>query len=634
MYDKPSEKECDFVACRFCKKQWSTWVCKNGMTTTIRDHFQNHHYEEWRQSVIENKLKGWEELASKLPAGSDATNPSGSSEPAPEPFTLHGLRRRIIRWIVGDDQAINVVENDLFREVIRYASTSPIPLQDKDIPHRTYAHSLIISEYESAIQDLRRDLQVGCITLDNASNCETMMEDLARLLEARGISFSRDGNRLRCFPHVVNISVKHGLKNITDGTPTGAPEATSASSGTIALSDVVASATLLNCQPPGSLTDPESHSSSASTFDAEEVELLNVTLPSLLAIDAESNAALQADEDYADALARDPIKRARQLIAACRASSLRREAFQEAIREAKQAGDLAEVPSDTQLLRDVDTRWSSVLFMIDRLLELYPAVQIFLSKDSQKEIAHFRLSSHDLRVLDDIRGFLRIPHHVQQILSATQSPTAPLVLPTYEELLDLLKLARVKYAKLAHAIAASITILESYMKHTRRTRVYALAMVINPAVKFHWIVTNKWPAQEQAAVKDWLIEAVFEHRKHERHRAQALENIAPSTPALSSAAEQTSLEPRRLEASATHAQHSGFAMLEALRRELSSSSLSSADSGAGLEQTESSSAPEESDADREERLDNEDEKAAEQEVERYLSEERASATTNILDYWE
>lgn len=40
--------------------------------------------------------------------------------------------------------------------------------------------------------------QVGCITLDNASNCETMMDDLARLLEARGISFSRDGNRLRC----------------------------------------------------------------------------------------------------------------------------------------------------------------------------------------------------------------------------------------------------------------------------------------------------------------------------------------------------------------------------------------------------------------------------------------------------
>ena len=80
-------------------------MCKNGMTTTIRDHFQNHHYEEWRRSVIENKLKGWEELASKPPAGSDmADGPSGSSESAPEPFTLHGLRRRIIRWIVGDDQ--------------------------------------------------------------------------------------------------------------------------------------------------------------------------------------------------------------------------------------------------------------------------------------------------------------------------------------------------------------------------------------------------------------------------------------------------------------------------------------------------------------------------------------------------
>ena len=79
-------------------------MCKNGMTTTIRDHFQNHHYEEWCQSVIENKLKGWEELASKPPAGSDATAHTGTLEPGLEPFTLNGLRQRIVQWIVGDDQ--------------------------------------------------------------------------------------------------------------------------------------------------------------------------------------------------------------------------------------------------------------------------------------------------------------------------------------------------------------------------------------------------------------------------------------------------------------------------------------------------------------------------------------------------
>lgn len=183
----------------------------------------------------------------------------------------------------------------------------------------------------------------------------------------------------RCFPHVVNISVKHGLKGLTDVSPTVPPQAASTSSGATALSEAVASAALLNCRLPGL----DTHSLSDSAFAAEESELLNaITSSSLLTTDAELNAALQADEDYADALAQDPIKRARQLIAACRASSLRREAFQDAIREAKDKGDLPEeVPSDAQLLRDVDTRWSSILFMIDRLLELYP-VRVFSTMHS------------------------------------------------------------------------------------------------------------------------------------------------------------------------------------------------------------------------------------------------------------
>ncbi len=39
--------------------------------------------------------------------------------------------------------------------------------------------------------------QIGCITLDNASNCDTMMSDLAALLKAEGVPFDAEGNRLR-----------------------------------------------------------------------------------------------------------------------------------------------------------------------------------------------------------------------------------------------------------------------------------------------------------------------------------------------------------------------------------------------------------------------------------------------------
>ncbi len=99
-----------------------------------------------------------------------------------------------------------------------------------------------------------------------------------------------------------------------------------------------------------------------------------------------------------------------------------------------------------------------------------------MSKDKQRDIAHLLLDKHQLKVLCEICQFLLIPHRVQQILSAYQAPTAPLVLPAYEELLDLFKLARTKYPRIGHVISASMAILESHMGYTRQTRVYALAM--------------------------------------------------------------------------------------------------------------------------------------------------------------
>ncbi len=39
--------------------------------------------------------------------------------------------------------------------------------------------------------------QLGCITLNNAGNCNTMMKHLERLLAEKGVPFHRDGNKIR-----------------------------------------------------------------------------------------------------------------------------------------------------------------------------------------------------------------------------------------------------------------------------------------------------------------------------------------------------------------------------------------------------------------------------------------------------
>ena len=86
-----------------------------------------------------------------------------------------------------------------------------------------------------------------------------------------------------------------------------------------------------------------------------------------------ANDALHVDPAYYDALLNDPVDKARKLISSCRSSRQRRDDLQVAIRE----GNATKAFRDEQLpplelLRDMEVRWSSTYFMIERFLVLYP----------------------------------------------------------------------------------------------------------------------------------------------------------------------------------------------------------------------------------------------------------------------
>ena len=75
---------------------WHVWKNTEGMTVAIREHLKGYHEKQWRETVVAQRLKGWEEL-------------SGMAGPAPtrrhhEPFTVRGFQRRLVKWIVEDDQ--------------------------------------------------------------------------------------------------------------------------------------------------------------------------------------------------------------------------------------------------------------------------------------------------------------------------------------------------------------------------------------------------------------------------------------------------------------------------------------------------------------------------------------------------
>ncbi|KIK75650.1 hypothetical protein PAXRUDRAFT_172141 [Paxillus rubicundulus Ve08.2h10] len=250
------------------------------------------------------------------------------------------------------------------------------------------------------------------ITLDNASNCNTMMRDVEAILKDKGIAFDSKGNRIR-----YNL-------------------------------------------------------------------------------------------DYLDALRGDVVSAARQVVTACRASGQRCEDLSKVIKEGYELGDWTkEDLRDVTLLHDVVTCWSSIFLMVNRLLELYLAISRLFQQDKYEDLRKHELSHIQLQVLADIRLYLAFFHVVQEEVSAQKTPTLSIVLPLYEKLIHHLGLAKDKLPCIAHSIEDSIGKLNEYLVESWKTQIYALAIILNPTLKFSWI-DEHWLEEDARAAHSWVCSSV------------------------------------------------------------------------------------------------------------------------------
>ncbi|KAJ7704561.1 hypothetical protein B0H17DRAFT_1126873 [Mycena rosella] len=207
-----------------------------------------------------------------------------------------------------------------------------------------------------------------------------------------------------------------------------------------------------------------------------------------------------------------------------------------------------------------------------------------------------------LKASQDIRRFLQVPHIVQEIVSAEKTPTLSLVLPMYEKLI-------------------------LYLGMSRRTRMYALTMVLNLTIKLQWLCEN-WSAEDAVAAKIAIRAAMLEYRKE--HRSQT------SRPSVQLPATTTRRAVNPLSASrAARAQSSGFACLNALAKSLSGFDLDSArDSPPADELTEQEK------AEAEHRAVAEDERIVDEELEKYEGQGVVDESNpefedlDLLRYWE
>ncbi|KAJ3870504.1 hypothetical protein F5051DRAFT_341841, partial [Lentinula edodes] len=120
-------------------------------------------------------------------------------------------------------------------------------------------------------------------------------------------------------------------------------------------------------------------------------------------------------------------------------------------------------------------RWSSTFFVVDHFLELYPAIEQFITNDSKLSDTVL-FSAVDIQVLNDIREYLYLFHSIQELASAEKTPTLSIVLPLYEGLIEMLGLMKSTLLNLAHIIKVSLRKLHEYVDEARGTRIYALAM--------------------------------------------------------------------------------------------------------------------------------------------------------------
>ncbi|KAJ7104872.1 hypothetical protein C8R44DRAFT_746134 [Mycena epipterygia] len=169
-----------------------------------------------------------------------------------------------------------------------------------------------------------------------------------------------------------------------------------------------------------------------------------------------------------DTIHRDPVATVRTTVRVICASSLRRQYFSDILKALQK--------KDLQLLRDVDTRWSSTLLMIDRAILLRQAIDKFLSDAQFRDLHKYKLGENDWDALKAFQRILVVPHAFQQKLSAEKTPTLGHAFPTFEAMISAWQKQQHAFPETADIVQKGIGKLESYRDRVQDVPVYISSM--------------------------------------------------------------------------------------------------------------------------------------------------------------
>ncbi|KAF7333764.1 HAT family dimerization domain-containing protein [Mycena venus] len=398
-----------------------------------------------KQLSIEMKAKEAVEYIKRHRPPSEHNHADDSeAEAARVPFSNEAFIDAIVEFMVADDQSISVIENKQLRKIFLMLRSE---LKDYDIPHRTKIRERVMEVWEEHLKTLETEMgnAIGKIsaTMDLWTDLQKIpyMVVTAHWLEAKLIT-TPSGPQY-------TLALRTDLIGFmrVPGHHTGEHLATAF----LHIIDRIR----IDRKLGWVMLDNASKNDTFMIFLERELtrrgisfrrserrircfpHIVNLACKAVLSAIINTEFAAPEASDFVpladeattsvDAIKRDPVATIRSTVRVIRASSLRRQYFSEVLKALKQ--------KDLQLLRDVDTRWSSTLLMIERAVLLREAIDEFLSDDQFADLQKYTLGDEEWNALKAFQRILAVPHAFQHWLYSEATPTLGNAIPSFQAMI-------------------------------------------------------------------------------------------------------------------------------------------------------------------------------------------------------
>ncbi|KAJ3555147.1 hypothetical protein NP233_g12277 [Leucocoprinus birnbaumii] len=165
----------------------------------------------------------------------------------------------------------------------------------------------------------------------------------------------------------------------------------------------------------------------------------------------------------------------KRLVGMVRSSSLRRQYFSDICRTLYK--------KDIQLIHDVDTRWSSTLYMIERAVSLRAVVTQFLEIPEFSDLRCYAITDAEWKSLEIFTQVLSVPDAFQHRLSGEKTLNLSEAIPAFEAMIYKWKHQQMTHPEISSIIQASINKLTVYHQRARDIPAYIVLMVLNLSMK-------------------------------------------------------------------------------------------------------------------------------------------------------